>query len=147
MRRRADDVAASANDLVSLPESAERSIPELVRSIATDTSTLVRKEMELARQEIVGALTARIMGAGAMAAAGLLGLFALAFLALAVAAALDNVLRPWASRLIVGGGFLLLAAVGALFGVRKMKKPPLAPTETRRTVREDVQWARRQLKR
>jgi putative superfamily III holin-X len=147
MRRRADDVAASANDLVSLPESAERSIPELVRSIATDTSTLVRKEMELARQEIVGALTARIMGAGAMAAAGLLGLFALAFLALAVAAALDNVLRPWASRLIVGGGFLLLAAVGTLFGVRKMKKPPLAPTETKRTVREDVQWARRQLKR
>src|SRR5204862_7231375 len=81
----------------------ERSMVELLRAIGTETATLVRKEAELARQEMVQAVTSRLMAAGAAAAAGLMGLFVLVFLALAAAAALDNVVRPWASRLIVAG--------------------------------------------
>ncbi len=119
---------------------------ELVRSISGDTVTLVRKEVELARQEVVGAITSRLMGAGALAAAAVMGLFIMTFLGLAAAAALDNVLRPWASRLIVAGGFLLLAGGAGLFGLRHLKKPPLAE-ETKRTVKEDVEWAKAQLKR
>jgi apolipoprotein N-acyltransferase len=122
-------------------------MPELVRSIATDTSTLLRKEMELARQEIVEAVTARLKAAGSMAAIGVLGMFMLIFLALAAAAALDLVLPGWASRLIVAGAFLLLAVPVALFGLRRLRRPPLAPEETKRTVKEDVQWAKQQLKR
>ncbi len=125
----------------------ERSTGEIVRSIATETSTLVRKEIELGKQEIVAAVTARLMAAGALAGAGLLGLFVLAFLALAAAAALDNVLTPWASRLIVAGGFLVLAGGGAAFAMMRLKRPPMKPKETVRTVKEDVEWARAQLKR
>ena len=55
-------------------------MPELLRSIATDTSTLLRKEMELGRQEIVEAVTARLKAAGSMAAVGVLALFMLVFL-------------------------------------------------------------------
>ena len=119
---------------------------ELVRSISGDTVTLVRKEVELARQEVVGAITSRLVGAGALAAAAVMGLFIMTFLGLAAAAALDNVLRPWASRLIVAGGFLLIAGGAAMFGLRHLKKPPLAK-ETTRTVKEDVEWAKTQLKR
>jgi hypothetical protein len=129
-----------------LPDQRQ-STPELLRSIATDTSTLLRKEMELARQEIVEAVTARVKAVGAMAAAGLLAIFMLVFLGLAAAVALDLVLPGWASRLVVAGGFLLLALPAVLFGLRRMKTPALAPQETKRTVKEDVEWAKQQLKR
>ena len=116
-------------------------------SIATETSTLVRKEIELGKQEILAAVTARLMAAGALAGAGLFGLFVLAFLGLAAAAGLDNVVTPWASRLIVAGGFLLLAGGGGAFAMMRLKRPPMKPEETVRTVKEDVEWARAQLKR
>ena len=125
----------------------DQSTLQLIRSIAGDTSTLVRKEVELAKQEITEAITARLKAVAAMAVAGVLALFVLAFLGAAAAKALDDVVAPWLSRLIVAGGFLLLAGIGAMFGMRRVKKPPLAPEETKRTVKEDVEWAKAQLKR
>jgi hypothetical protein len=82
-----------------------------------------------------------------MAIAGVLGLFVIGFLGLAAAHALDLVMEPWASRLIVAGGLLLVAAIAGLVGLRVMKKRSIAPEETKRTVKEDVEWARAQLKR
>ena len=120
---------------------------DLVRDIATQSQTLVRKEVELAKQEILEAVMAKVMAVGALAGAGLFGLFALLFAALAAAAALALVLPAWAAALIVAGGFLLLAVPAALIGIRRMKAPPLKPEETVRTVKEDVEWARAQLKR
>jgi hypothetical protein len=125
----------------------DQSTLQLLRSISNDTVTLVRKEVELARQEIVEALVARGKAAAALAAAGVVGLYILAFLGLAAAAALDNVVRPWASRLIVAGGLLLVAGGAAMFGVRRIKRPSMMPEETKRTVKEDVEWAKAQLKR
>ena len=120
---------------------------ELVRDIAADSSTLVRKEVELAKQELLEAITARLQAVGAVAMAGVFGLFMLEFLALAAAAALDILFPAWLAALIVAGGFALIAGPAVLFGVRRMKAPPLAPQETVRTVKEDVAWARAQLKR
>lgn len=124
-----------------------RSTIELVKDIAADTSSLVRKEVELAKQELVEAITARLKAVGAMVAAGVFGLFMLGFLGLAAAAALDIVFPAWLAALTVAGGFAVIAGPAVLFGLRKMKAPPLAPEETVRTVKEDVEWARAQLKR
>lgn len=126
---------------------ADKSTLQLIRSIADDTRTLLQKQVELARQEIVEAVTARLKAAGAMAAAGLLGLFVLGFLGLAAATALDHVVAPWLSRVIVAAGFAVIAAIAAAFGMRRMKEPSMAPEETKRTVKEDVEWAKQQLKR
>jgi hypothetical protein len=123
-----------------------RSTPELLRSIAADAATLVRKEVELARHEIVEAVTARLVAAGALAAAAVLGLLGLVFGALAAAAALDLVLPAWAAALIVAGGLLVLALAAAAGAVRARRRP-LSPEETKRTVREDLEWAKRQLRR
>ncbi len=124
-----------------------RSTPELIRAIAGDTATLVRKEVELARQEIVEAVVARVKGVAAFGAAGVMALFAVLFLAVGGALALALVLPVWAAFLIVAGGFLLVAGVAAVFGRFRIKRPPLAPVETKRTVKEDVQWAKAQLRR
>ena len=145
----AESSEGSSGPDARLPDKGprEQSTLELLRSISTDTVTLVRKEVELARLEIVEAITARLKAAGAIAAAGMLGLFVLAFLALAAASGLDRVLPSWASRLIVAGGFLLLAVGAIAFAARRFKQPPLTPAETKRTLEEDVEWARQQLKR
>ncbi|MDQ3945896.1 MAG: phage holin family protein [Actinomycetota bacterium] len=140
-------MADTRHSEVDVTELREQSSLELLRSIATDSATLVRKEMELARQEIVEAVNARIKAALAAATAGVLGLMALGFFALAAAAALDNVMRPWASRLVVAGVFSVLAIAALAFGAMRAKHPPLAPEETKRTVKEDVEWAKTQLKR
>jgi uncharacterized membrane protein YqjE len=128
------------------PPKAQSTV-QLVRSIAADTSTLVRKEIELARQELTEAIKARVIGAAALGAAAVFGLLIVIFLGTAAAAALDLVFAKWLSRLIVAGGFLLLAGIAVMFGLRKLKKPSFAPEETKRTVKEDVEWAKAQLKR
>jgi hypothetical protein len=127
--------------------NGQRSVPELMRSIASDTAMLVRKEVELARREMLEALVARLKAAGAMAAAGGTVMIGLIFLALAAAHALDGVMASWAARLIVGGGFFLIAAMAAAFGLLRVKNPPLVPEKTVETVKEDVEWAKAQLNR
>lgn len=125
----------------------EASTAELVRAIATDLSELTRKELELARHEVTEAVRARALGAGMLAAAGIAALLAVVFLALAGASALDRVLSEWLARLVVGGGFLLVAGAAALAGRSKLQRPPLEPEETKRTVKEDIEWAKTQLRR
>jgi membrane protein len=124
-----------------------RSTVELLRTIGVDLTTLAKKEVELARQEVMDGVMARAKAAGAFAAAAVLALFVVGFLGLAAAEALDGLMRPWASRLVVALCFLLLAGVAGVFGMRRAKRPSLSPEETKRTVKEDVEWAKRQLKR
>jgi hypothetical protein len=116
-------------------------------SIADDTRHLLQKEIELARHEITEALLAKAKAAVALAAAGIIGLLVLVFAGLTAAAALDNVLPPWGSRLVVTGGFALLAIVAVLFGVARLRKPGLMPEQTKRTLKEGEEWAIAQLQR
>lgn len=120
---------------------------KILMSIADDTRHLLQKEVELARQEIVEALMAKAKAAAALAAAGIIGLMVLVFAGLTAAAALDNVLPPWGSRLVVTGGFALLAIVAVLFGLARLRKPGLVPEETKRTLKEGEEWAIAQLQR
>jgi uncharacterized membrane protein YqjE len=120
---------------------------EIVRSIITEFQHLFQAHVELAKQELTDAVAARVLGAIAGIVAAVAALFALGFLGSAAAFALDNVVAPWASRLIVAGGYLLVAAIGVLMAVQLMREPPLDPEETRRTLKEDAKWARAQLRR
>lgn len=124
-----------------------RSTTQLVRDIAGDTTTLVRQQVELARHEIVEAIVARLKAVGALGAAGVMGLYTLLFLAVAGGLALATAMAAWAAFLIVAGAFAVLALGAALFAKFRMKQPPMAPEETVRTVKEDVEWAKTQLRR
>lgn len=150
MRRCTVDQPPTDPTVVSVTEGRplkDRSTVGLVRDIAGDTSTLVRKQVELAKQEVVEGIASKAKGAAALAVAAILGLFVVNFLGLAAAYGLQLVVAPWLAKLIVAGGFLLLAVIAGLMGLRMMKKRSMAPKETKRTVKEDVEWARTQLKR
>lgn len=119
----------------------------VIGAIASDLSLLVRQQVELAKQEMGAMARARARGVGALAAAAVLGLFVVAFLGLSAAAALDLALPRWASLLIVAAAFLVFAVIGVLLGRRWLRTPGSATARTKETLREDVEWAKRQLRR
>lgn len=140
-------VAGDRRGAMETADNNRTSTPKLVRSIADDTRTLVQKEIELARHEIVEAVLARVKGGVALIAASVMMLFVLVFAGSSVAHALDESMSGWAARLIVAAGFLVLAVGAAVFGKMRMSTPAIAPEETKRTVKEDIEWAKAQLKR
>ena len=100
-------------------------VGELVRGIADDASTLVRKELELAKQEVTDGVKGKAVGIGALVSAGVLAVLALAFLGSTIAAALDHVMAPWLSRLLVTLLYLGGAGGAVWFGMRAMKRGSL----------------------
>ena len=125
----------------------ERSTIRLVGQVAGDVGALIKKEAELARQEVMEAVMARVKAIAAFAVIGVIGLFIVGFLGAAGAAALARVLPAWLALLIVAGVFILLAVVVFLFARTRLKQPPLTPEKTKQTLKEDVEWARAQLRR
>jgi inner membrane protein YhjD len=137
---RSDDVKVNGS-------TGEVSTVRLVGQVAGDVGTLVKKEVELARQEITEAVMARVKAIAAFVVIGVIGLFVIGFLGAAGAAGLAIVVPLWLALLIVAGGFVFLAILAAAFGVARLKKPPLKPEKTKKTIKEDVEWAKAQLRR
>jgi len=123
----------------------EPSLGELFASLARDTSTLVRKEVELAKTEMTTKATdlgkhAGMLGAGgAVAYGGFLAV--LAGLILLVGRAIPM----WLSALIVG---IVVVGIGYLLiqrGLTAIKHADLTPRQTIETLKEDTAWAKDQV--
>jgi hypothetical protein len=125
----------------------EPSLGELFASLARDTSNLVRQEVELARTEITQKATSAGKEVGYIAAGGAIAYLGLIVLAFAIVWLLAEVLLPlWLSALIVG---LVVAAAGYFVlqkGLSDFKRLNLAPKQTIETLKEDVAWAKDQIK-
>ena len=89
-----------------LRHSQERTIGQLVAQVTDDLRFIVRKEIELAKTEITSQLGIAGKGAGMLATAGVLALYGLGLLFIALSLVIAIWLPPWA-------GFLIMA-VGAL---------------------------------
>ncbi|MDP9021948.1 MAG: phage holin family protein [Actinomycetota bacterium] len=116
-----------------------------MRSLLDETQLLAQKHVELARIEILAAVEARIRGLAAFIVAGVVGLFALGFLASAAAFGLDEVMAPWLSRIIVTVFFLIVSGGAALYGLKRLQQPSMTPQTTKQTLKEDAEWAKTQL--
>jgi hypothetical protein len=107
--------------------SAERSLGQLVASATAEMSALVHDEIALAKAELRQDVKRGAIGGIAITAAGVLVLFALPVFSFAAAYGIHNLGLGLAwSFLIVGGAFVVLAALLALIAVAKFKKvkPP-----------------------
>ena len=119
----------------------------LLRSIAADISTLVSKQIELAKQEIGEMVGSRAKAVGVFGVAAVLGLFVVGFLGMAGAEALDLVLPRWAAMLIMAAVFGVLAAVAIVLARGWLRSGASKPELTQESLKEDVRWAKQQLKR
>jgi uncharacterized membrane protein YqjE len=128
-------------------ELRSHSTGELVKELSEQTTTLVRKEIELAKAELSQKGKVAGEGAGMFGGAGVLGLLALGTLTTMILALLDKAMDLWVAALIVTLVYGAIAAVLALSGRDRIKKGmPPAPEQTVETVKEDVQWAKSRAK-
>lgn len=114
-------------------EHPQPSLGELVKDASTYLATLVHSEIELAKTEITGSLKKGVQGVGFFGAAGVVAVFSLVFLLISLAEGLVQLgLYRWAAYLIVWFLLVVIAAVAALIGWRKVKtvKKPERTIET-----------------
>ena len=123
----------------------DRPLPELMKTLADQTTTLVRQEIDLAKAEFSEKGKKAGQGAGMFGGAGVIGFLALAALTAAAILGLATALPDWLAALIVGLVYAGVAGVLALQGRNKVQEagPPI-PEQTVETVKEDVEWAKTQ---
>ncbi|MFN2569777.1 MAG: phage holin family protein [Candidatus Dormibacteria bacterium] len=125
------------------PDLHERSVPELMKDLASETTTLMRKELELAKAEMADKGRRAGVGVGLFGAAGTLGMYAFGALTLCLIAALSHAVPLWLASLIVAVAYAAAAGIFAINGRQKLATAtPAAPEETVESIKEDVQWAR-----
>ena len=128
-------------------ELRERRVGELLKELSTETSTLVRQELELAKAEMAEKGKQAGLGAGMFGGAGLFGLLALGALTACVIAAFATGMDLWLAALIVTVVYAVIAGVLALVGRRKTREAaPPAPEQAIESTKEDVQWAKSRAK-
>jgi uncharacterized membrane protein YqjE len=123
----------------------ERPIPELLKELSTQTTTLVRQELELAKAEMTEKGKRAGIGAGMFGGAGVFGLLALGALTACLIAALATAMDVWVAALIVALVWAAVAGALALLGKQKAQEAaPPAPEQAIESAKEDVQWAKNQ---
>ena len=127
----------------------DESIGSLFKRLSGDMTLLVRQELELLRTEMTEKMTGlgkRVgEGAGMLSAAALAGLMALASLTATVILLLALIMPAWIAALIVTVVYGAVAAVMAIQGKHKIDDVTApVPRQTIETVKEDVEWAKRQ---
>ena len=125
-------------------DQRDKPVGELLKQISTDTSTLVKQEMALARAEIAEQGKKAGLGAGLFGAAGALGLVTLGALAATLILLLDKAMDAWVAALIVTAVFGAIAALLALTGKNRIQEATPPAPQTVETVKEDVEWAKTQ---
>jgi uncharacterized membrane protein YqjE len=115
-----------------------RSIGELLRDLANDSTRLVRDEITLARTEAQEKVR-QVSGAVAMMAiGGVLAIPAIVLLLQAVVTLLSNFMYDWVAMLLVG---IVVAVIGYLLvrkGQNDLSASRLAPERTAANLRRDV---------
>ena len=137
-RDRTTGVPASVTSIPLVDPSAvppDPSIGELVRDATAQMSTLVRAEVELAKSEITRDVKKGLTGSVFFILALVVLLYSTFFMFFFLAELLDTWLWRWAAFLIVFILMLVVTAVFALLGYRKVRRIK-GPQDTIASVRE-----------
>jgi hypothetical protein len=119
------------------------STKELLSRIMEEGSTLVRKEVELARAELMADIKAETKVAKALGVGAVLGICGLNLALVTIVLALGLVMPLWLSGVIVTAVVLATAAIVALVGWKRRVRAPL--DRTRKHLKEEVKWMKERL--
>jgi uncharacterized membrane protein YqjE len=122
----------------------ERGVGELVKDLASQTSTLVRQEIKLAQAEVTEKGKTAGRGAGLLGGAAVAALLMLGALTALIVVALDSALALWLAILVATVLWGVVAAVLAQAGRNAMRAATPPAQQTVETVKEDIRWAKTQ---
>ena len=118
----------------------DQQIGDLVKQLSEQTSTLVRKELQLAQLEMTEKAKRVGIGAGLFGGAGLIALYGLGALIATIILALATFLAPWLAALIVTVVLFAIAGIVALIGKKQVSQgTPPKPERTIENVKKDVE--------
>ncbi len=123
-----------------------RALGEEFAAIAEDMRQLARMEVELAKAEVREQIQLATRAAIYGGIAAVLALMTLGFLLLALRDLLDLWMPAWAASLITAGVALVIAAIVGWLAYNRVKQITVVPKKTMSSVKEDVQWAKDQLR-
>jgi uncharacterized membrane protein YqjE len=123
-----------------------RSVPEVLQDIVGNIQEIIRSEFRLAKAEVkeeaskaAPPLTMIVVGAA-------IAFYALGFLIFTLVMGLATVMPTWLAALIVGAVLGLMALVMITTASKRLKQVNKVPERTIETMKENVQWAKNQIK-
>ena len=123
----------------------ERSVADVFKDIVRNLQDIMRAEVRLAKTELRNEIGRFQGGALALGIGALASVFALLFVLLAAATGLAEVVPYWAASLVVALALMVCAAVAITAGLKRLKRVRIAP-ETVESLKENTEWAKRQIK-
>ena len=129
------------------PRAGRRGIFSLGRTLIEEAKTLVRQEIELAKQEMMSKLLRDLKAAALLIVAAVMLLLALFVFVFMLIVDLFSYLtgHVWLGLIITWLIYTVIFGIVALIGVRRMQSPK--PVRTIQTLREDLEWLKQQLRR
>lgn len=124
-------------------ERGGESITDLVRNLATDLSTLLGKEIELAKSEVRESVSEVQTAVGAIATGTAIATAGLVILLLSAVYGLSNVMDPWLAALIVGAVALLIGYLMVHSAKKKLSANTVVPERTIESAKKDKETLER----
>jgi Putative Actinobacterial Holin-X, holin superfamily III len=124
-----------------------QTVPELLTSLVTQLTELMRTEGQLARAEISEKMTLATTGLGLIVGGAILLMPALVvLLEAAVAALVESGLAPYWSALAIGGACFIIGLILLLVGVSWLRAGKFIPDKTIHQLQRDAATARSQVR-
>ena len=129
------------------PRTGKRGIFSIGRTLIDEAKTLVRQEVELAKEEMLAKLLRDAKAAAMLIVAAVMLLLALFVFVFMLVVDLFSYLTGhlWLGLIITWLIYTIVFGIVAWIGVRRMQSPK--PVRTIQTLREDLEWLKKQLKR
>lgn len=128
-------------------EARERPTAELLKEFSDQATTLLRKEIALAKVEVAEKGKKAAVGAGMFGGSGVFGFYAFGALTACVILALATAVDSWLAALIVAVVYAAIAGVLALRGKAQVKRAaPPVPEQAVDSTKEDLEWVKARAK-
>lgn len=142
----AADPESSLGDAMRRGREELRDVGDEFAGIVSDLREIARGEVELAKAEMGEQVSALVRTAIWGGVAAVLGLLALTWVFVTMTLVLDMFMDAWAAAAVTLGVLAVLTIGAGLAAASRMKQVTIVPKRTVHSVREDVQWAKDQLK-
>lgn len=127
----------SVTDANTAAPGSRDSIPDLIRQLANDISTLTSKEMALAKAEFREAANDAKKGVGSIASGAGVAFGGFLILLLSATYGLSEIMPPWGAALVVGAIALVVGMMMVGGGKKKLEADSFVPERTIDSVQKD----------
>ena len=128
-------------------EARERTTADLLKEFSDQATTLLRKEIALAKVEVTEKGKKAAVGAGMFGGSGVFGFYAFGALTACAILALSTAVASWLAALIVGVVYAAIAGALALRGKAQVKRAgPPVPEQAVDSTKEDLEWVKARAK-